>query len=239
MTGNEFPAHNEVMELLYGKPARKYLPDIISILSNIEGLHDENLPLLKRLLTSGSAKARQEVRDVFLHTATNFQMAYDSVEKGNWSDYAKDDEESQWERFLDGHEHPVIQNKLLGVWNAANVVDETGTDVTVRDTIAGMGTMPFIVEEIDPDHDKNADSDPYWRGLAAVAISRHGNPSIVTMDREVLSDTVTGFIEWAGTHDDITKVIDVARERGSFDRRLLEEILAEQGEKTALSSGVL
>jgi hypothetical protein len=227
------------MELLYGKPARKYLPDIISILSNIAGLHDDNLPLLLRLLTSGSAKAREEVRDVFLHTATNFQMAYDSMEHGQWSDHAKDDEESQWERFLDGHEHPVIQNKLLGAWNAVNVMEEAGSNIILKDTISGMSKLGILLKSVNPDRDAAASTDRYWRGLAAVAVSRDGLPHLIEKDWLELDVTVPGFIEWAGNHEDITKIIDVARERGSFDRDLLEGILAERCEKAALSSGVL
>lgn len=237
-TGSDFSSYSEVMELLSGKPAREYLPDIISILGNIEGLDEGTLPLLTRLLTTGSENARKEARKAFLGIVHSFQAAYEQAESdhGNMS---MEEEDSRWEHFLDGYEHPVIRNNLLGVWNAANVNDESGSGMSAEEVIAGMRSVPFYVEEVDPDVDTLAGSDTYWRGMAAVAISRYSNHALVTMDRMIAGETIPAFISWAGNHDEVTKVIDIARERGTFDRRTLEGILEERHEKTALSSGFL
>jgi hypothetical protein len=235
---NEFPAHNEVMGLLYGTPARNYLPDIISILSNIEGLDEDTLPLLVRLLTTGSQNAREDVRKAFVATAASFQTAFDEAEhthgQGDWNEY-----EDRWDRFLDGYERPFIRNRLLEVWNAANVIDETGSNVIIRDIISGMDKLAILLKSVNPDCDDAASTDRYWRGLAAIAVSRDGLPHLTEKGWVKLDVAVPGFIEWAGNHEDIATVIDVARERDSFDRGLLEGILVEQGDKTALSSGVL
>lgn len=237
MTSHEFPEHNDVMVLLYGHPSSKCPPEATSILSNIDGLDEAVLPLLKRLLTTGSARAREDARNAFLVIVTKFQTAYDESEYS--ADDNRDEQEDRWERFLDGYENPVIRNSLLRVWNASNVIDEAGSNAVPKEIISGMGMFSVLLKSVKPDYDEGASNDYYWRGLAATAIVGDGMPSFTENDWVKMDVTVPGFIEWAGNHEDITTVIDVARERDSFDRDLLEGIIAERGEKTALSSGVL
>lgn len=229
--------YRELIELLYGEPPAWSTPDIMEALRHIDHLDEDVLPLLPRLLTTGSQTARSKVRTAFVNIITAFQNAYSASEEASPEDYESRDNE--WERFLDGYERPTIRNNLLGVWNAANVVGEASGDYSVDQIIEGMGSIPFYVDDVDPDSDAAAAGDSYWRGIAATAIIRFRNSDFIIMKTDAILNAVPGFIEWAGAHDDIAKVISLAVERSSFDRCLLEGIIAEQQGANALSPGVL
>lgn len=240
MVRQEFPRHGDFIHLLYGKPAVNRPAEIVQIVDIIDGYDENNLSLLTRYLTTGSPEARQHIREYIIEITTHFQNAFDADEHSMGGDYDNYEEqmlgaEVLWEIAVERYEHPIIPDMAHCLWNTANVLADThssftvsevmGNNILVRNTITNACTsLDGVVPEVQQ-----------WRGIAALTISRMNAAEPVFLDAEHLP----GFIQWAGAHEDIGKVIDVASERRTFHHETLQGILLEQKGKPALGSGVL
>lgn len=68
----------------------------------------------------------------------------------------------------------------------------------------------------------------YWRGVMAIVLAnQHGKL------QETINTDLVGFIPWAGEHEDIGGVIEVAKERNTLNVSTIREIMALNTESTA------
>ena len=232
MTSNEFPRHNEIIAVLYGTPARQYPRDIMTILDAIAMLHKENLPLLARLITTGSVEARKQTRKAFLDIISQFQSTFPDPDAGFGIGYYEEYDD-EWENLLERYEHPTVVHNLLDVWSAVNVMDEIGLMADPQDIIFGVGTMRTYMQGMPHDFAQESVYQ-YWRGIVASTIVRHRTPFMVGDSTDLRS-----FAEWSGKHDDIGNVIDTACERLTLDREILQGIMDERDAESALREGFL
>jgi hypothetical protein len=121
----------------------------------------------------------------------------------------------------------IFNRQLLERWNAHNVGEETGLAETLR--MSSPSRLISIPEDVLYRFD-----DVAWRGYAAWRLAfevpgARGN-----------SGNLMEFIYWAGKRDDLRAVIDLARDRGSMDPKVLEPLMdAAVDSSTALRDGLL
>lgn len=75
--------------------------------------------------------------------------------------------------------------------------------------------------------------DSYWRGVVAIFLATPEG-----MELPALKDQ-QAFIEWAGKHNDVKTIIDVALERKTYNVETLRFLVEENGSHKAVREGAL
>lgn len=188
--------------LLYGMLDRQIALDSKKAKA-LEAMHqrdERTLATLERLLTTGSESAKKEVAVVVQRIISILRI----------------------DRSFEKDAVPAdFRTNMLRIWNSANVHNESGTTNPLDNLFEDLVELEAIIPELD-ESNGNADRDSYWRGESALAITR---VLIDPEDTERRSQVQT-FVEWAGNHPDIRSVIDLAIDRQSIDRELLDPILS-------------
>lgn len=122
----------------------------------------------------------------------------------------------------------AFNKKLLERWNAFNVGEETG----LSDTLS-LNTPSRVISI--PEEVKDRFDDVGWRGYAAFRLAFEV-PGARGSDGNLME-----FIYWAGQQEDLRTVIDLARDRGSMDPKVLEPLIRAAGDNpsAALRDGLL
>lgn len=171
--------------------------------------HDATLPLFTRLLTTGTDTAREITVGVIramLNEIANSQLPgseYDVVV-------------SEEDRYL---WFPYSHTKALQVWNAINVLDESGEPSDDGEVLAQINVLRYYYDALNPEINHFPMTDEYWRGVTAVAAA--------VVEPMVNSD-LPAYIAWAGSHSDIKRVMDVAHERNTFNVDTLVAVIEVQ-----------
>lgn len=113
-------------------------------------------------------------------------------------------------------------------WNFCNVAQETGIgSVADCEMFIHLAVDRFksVLPLLKPDE--------YWRGVAAAYLTAE-NPY-----RGNISHADESFIDWAGSYEDISAVIFLARERRTTDVDTLRYLLEENGNHSAIGRGTL
>lgn len=175
----------------------------------------KTLPLAARLLTTGSDIAQSNVRAVLDTAVSDIMCAQgESYDDELWMDKCS----TAWS--------PFIKHNMLAAWNAGNLLEETGSSDNPRFLENDIIQIDSALNPLATYGDRSADS-TYWRGLAAAAMTR------VYHHTKDDAKTIRGFVLWAGKHDDVTRVISTATERGTFNVVSLRELMDEQ-DRTAV-----
>jgi hypothetical protein len=122
----------------------------------------------------------------------------------------------------------TFNKKLLERWNACNVGEETGLSGTLS-----LNTPSRIISI--PEDVKSRFDDVAWRGYAAMRLSfevpgaRGSNGNLME------------FIYWAGQQGDLRAVIELVRDRGSIDPKVLQPLMesARSNPSDVLRDGLL
>ena len=239
MIRQEFIRHGDFIHLIYGKPAVNRAPEIVQIIDIINDYDEGNIPLLTRYLTSGSMAARNNIRTYLMEVISHFQNAFDTDHYDQGGEYLSYEgqmaaAEERWDIAIERYDHPILANTVKQLWNMTHVLAETGYECSYSDAAeSGKMTLGVLLEEF-PNKDALPD-DTYYRGIAAVLVAK--------IKRDVTARMhdvhIRGFLGWAGSHEDLTQVIDAVCERNTFDCRTLHAVMLEQEDKAALQSGVL
>lgn len=220
--------HDDLIALLYGDPAVNCPMDIVNHLGMIDGEDGSTLPLFRRCLTTGTEEAREAVRKHLTSKLATLQDAYDDEETGAVA-------EDRWDQSCEEMFAPTVTNDVCRIWNTANVIMESGCALSLFEVLYNISYMESLVPEARPSHHGNPMDDSYWRGIAAITVSRCTTAYPLSLDASQFS----GYITWAGNHSDISAVIDIARERRTFDRTVLEAVLNTQDRSSPVRGGVL
>ena len=239
MSRQEFVRHGQFIHLLYGTPAVNRAPEIVQIIDIINDYNDGNIPLLTRYLTTGSLAARQNVRAHLMEVISHFQNAFDADEYDQGGEYLSYDDqraaaEERWDIAIERYEHPILANTVKRIWNMTHVLAETGFDSGYTDAMeSGKFTWAALLEDF-PNNDALIE-DIYCRGIAAVLVAKVKR-NVTARMHDV---HIRNFLGWAGSHEDLARVIDLVCERDTFDCGTLQAVMLEQDGKAALGSGVL
>jgi hypothetical protein len=133
---------------------------------------------------------------------------------------------------------PFAKQRMMLAWCAGNIHEEDqGNDreIDVHDLIQSAGDIDAIFEPKLRRIDRSGDT-KYWRGLCAIVLTEMGR-------RGILRDSVDNariFADWAGSHEDISRIISTANERGTLDYYNLSEVLkAQDGITPSMREGAL
>jgi hypothetical protein len=179
----------------------------------------ETLPYISKLLTTGSERGREEILEVFRNQLNRLANHYT---------YDGDD----WRVRSEDIRSPFLEGELNLRWVLANLADELPG---YRDEIPGGGTLGSIMN-IHHSHagyhnrSHQAMEPEYWRGIAAIHLS--GLPYRA-------KDNTDKFIWWAGRHDNLGAVIQLASERRTLDVDTLSGVLAQYDPKSPIRDGFL
>lgn len=122
----------------------------------------------------------------------------------------------------------IFNKQLLERWNACNVGEETGLNGTLEINV------PSYVISVPEDLEYDLD-DAAWRGYAAARFAFEA-PGARGNEGDIVD-----FIYWAGEQDDLRTVIDLARDRGTMDPKVLQPLMEaiKDNHSDVLQSGLL
>jgi hypothetical protein len=154
-----------------------------------------------------------------LITAMN-RSSYDP----NWQDKCKD--------IL----APRFRTYTSRLWHALTVADESGYEWRDPEEVAKWtrSTQSLIVYNVDSPEDES-----YWRGMTALALVQLHTGNEIFWNEKDLIEQIPGFVELAGTHDDLSRVMAIAVPRFLIDADAIRDIMSQQDSAPAIGSGVL
>ena len=234
---------NEVIDLIRDYEGSMDDPDLAMYLRYIDDDNSTTLDLFKRCLTTGSPEARHHAKAYVHEMISDIKEAADSSGSGfkdeadGYGDFEFEyDDHWNWVDNCQDSWFPRSSHNMLRLWNAYNVMDETGEGEKRTDTLYDITELGVTLSELDPENNRLSLTDGFWRAAAAVSLSRI---DIAPTDRQEC-ENLKDFIPWAGSHPDIAMVISTVAERQTVHKETLEEIIAEkQQTSAAVSEGVL
>lgn len=184
------------------------------IIENLDENDKTAVPLLINLLTTGSEETRSHTRMVL---ATTF---YDLVAWQGTAAYSGPWPNQTLDPWAQG-----IKHNAISAWSAMSVIEETGRVETPKGLANAMEKLDWFLHPLSTRGDRSGFPD-YWRGLAAAALS-----NVVATDSN--RRDAFQFPVWAGNHEDIAGVIDIAEERKSFNISTITGIMEMKGSAVA------
>lgn len=198
----------QVCELIYGRnDADEHERLVVGLMQEDD---KKTLPLAARLLTTGNDIAQSSVRAVLDTALSDIMYAY-----------GESDDDELWRDRCHGAWSPFIKHNMMAAWNVGSLLEETGDSTNPRFLEEDIHRIDSVLNPLATYGDRSADN-TYWRGLAAAAMTR------VYQNTKDDAKTIRGFVMWAGKHNDVSRVIATATERGTFNVVSLHEIMAEQ-----------
>lgn len=193
-------------------------------------MHENDMttvPFAVRLLTTGTptgrAFAQNELRG--------------SLESIMESHSEHDNDDDWWNRNHIAWS-PFAKQDMVLAWCAGNVYEEHQGEerqIDVHSLIKSARTLDAIFEPRLRRVDRSGDTG-YWRGLCAIALTELGRGGIPRADM----GEARIFADWAGAHEDISRIISTADERGTLDYYNLREVLmAQDGITPSMREGAL
>lgn len=184
------------------------------IIENLDENDKTAVPLLISLLTTGSEGTRSHAR---MALATTF---YDLVTwqgtaaySGPWTNQSVD----PWAQD--------IKHKTISAWHAMSVIEETGGVEKPEELAKAMEKLDLFLHPLSTRGDRS-EFPTYWRGLAATALT---NVEATDSNRK----DAFQFPVWAGNHEDIDRVIEIAKERQTLNIPTITGIMGMQDQTVA------
>lgn len=179
----------------------------------------DTLPYISKLLTTGSQSGRDATLERF-RTQLNKIADHYVYEFEDWRVRSED------------LRSPHLEEVLSLTWTAANMADELPVH---RDELSYRNALSQI-SAINNSHQRHYDQSQrtmepaYWRGITAIHLS--GLPY------RAKPNTVK-FIWWAGRHENIGAVIELAAERKTLDVDTLSGLLEHYDPESPIRDGYL
>jgi hypothetical protein len=185
-------------------------------------IHDDEpsaIDLISKVLTTGSAQAREESRE---ELRSMLGEVTDS--------YAKNGKD--WKNDCGHITGPRMVEELMHTWNIYQLEELYPTGDSSYASARKLGWALYAIGPTQlglTDYPVNYES---WRGLAALAASGASN-SVHSKEE------LTIFVRYAGSHPDLRAVLDIARERNTIDVELIEQVIKQSGTINPLRQGTL
>lgn len=184
---------------------------------------DDCIPTAQHYLTTGCVTGRRWAAGVIRSDLLDLQF-----KKTHLEDY---ESSGELEQACSSSLGTAFNSKVVRSWSTGAVLEETGRKPHISGLRADIDYIDDALTEDDAYTGHRRALDPvYWRGVAAFALS------------EVKADSFKDqreFIDWAGTHDDISLVIDTAAERGTIVVSELKAIMEHPSVPASLRTGIL
>lgn len=212
-----------ILQLLeQGASSRRSLKELLPALETVAKVTPEVLPLAVRFMSTGSPLAQKAATSEVRSLLRGIIQNKDRTTKP-WQSH-EDIYRELIEYYL---EMPLAADMTLK-WHFNNVAAELGMSTYDVDRI-----IHYVVQNCAKSQPDEEQADVYWRGVSALHIA---STHIVHVD----PDQHEEFIEWAGSSDNVARIVTLAQERGTVVPEQLRAIMVEQ--KTiapSLTSGTL
>jgi hypothetical protein len=192
---------------------------IIAALVLVQDDEPRAIGLIRKVLTTGSAQAREESREELRNMLGEVTDSY--VKNGK-----------DWKNDCGHITGPRMIEELMHTWSVYQIQAEYPTGdssyALARKTswaLHSIGAAQLGLTEYPVNYES-------WRGIAALAISGASNE---IKDKRAL----TLFARYAGNHPDLKAVLDIARERNTIDVEMIEQVIKQSGTNDPLRRGTL
>jgi hypothetical protein len=217
------------------KPARVEHDEMLEALKLLRQDHPATVPTIKRLMSTGTPKARELVASTMNR---NFSFI---TEARKW-----EDRDPEWKYRVELVWNPNGVLSLLRSWVLGNVLDETGGVYADELLLAGVDAAAHGMTTSGFPSAVKKGTESYWRGLSALYLSK----VVFRADKELRARAqskarydfyaqVDEFVEWAGAHEDLNTVIDTAKEHKTIVVADLKDIIAQAEATPSLAKGVI
>jgi hypothetical protein len=184
---------------------------------------DDCIPTAHHYLTTGCVTGRRWAAGIIRSDLLDLQF-----KKTHLEDYESSGELAQ---ACSSSLGSAFNSKVVRSWSTGVVLEETGRKPHISGLRADIDYIDDALTEDDEYTGHRRALDPvYWRGVAALALSEVQAKSFKDQ-RE--------FINWAGTHENISLVVDTAAERGTIVVSDLKAILEHEDVMPSLRVGIL
>lgn len=192
---------------------------IIAALVLVQDDEPRAIELIRKVLTTGSAKAREESREELRSMLGEITDSY--VKNGK-----------DWKTDCLHITGPRMIEELMHTWNIYQLEDlyPTGDSHYASARKMGWALHAIALEQLGLiEYPINFEN---WRGVAALAASGASNS---VHDKSEL----TTFVRYTGNHPDLKAVLDIARERDTIDVDLIDAVIKQSGSSDPLRRGAL
>ena len=183
---------------------------LLPALKAVAKVTPEALPLAARFMTTGSELAQRAATSEFRSLLLGIIRNKENTTKP-WQSH-EDIYREQVALYMD---MPLTAQMTLG-WHFNNVASEVGMNIYDVDRIIHYAIQNCAKENPDEDH-----TEAYWRGFSALHIA---TTHVILLEPDAHDE----FIEWAGSSDNVARIITLAQERGTTVPDELCAIMAEQ-----------
>lgn len=233
MSGSDIDA---LIRLIYLGEVPSFSSDEIRVCLNVlQEDHESTLPLIRRLLTTGTPLGKERVRYLVKVALRNVQVQVQESHKN-----------LDWKLNCNNSMHPKLSEQLMRNWNISNVVNESGSEKAYGQVFREVRLYHDDFMLTDYSSAVDTSSDTYWRGIAALNITGvMFRPSPTRRGRVQARGELEfyrksfEFICWAGKHQDVRLVTKTASERQTVDITVLKEAINGDSGVPAISAGAL
>lgn len=207
--------------LLVPTSASAITPHFRGLLEEVRDNDPDSITLAARLLTTGSSAAQERAANSLFEALANMRTARDIYgDKGANETWRERNCARSWS--------PEIKHDMVGAWHLSQMIEETGQTFE-SDEMDGLERRLRSTDPRPTNFGRNTDDysrdDSHWRGLAVLTLT--DLQFDYTQKEEIIK-----FLPWAGNHEHPDQIIDLASERGTFERDTLTTLLTTQ-ENTA------
>jgi hypothetical protein len=135
---------------------------------------------------------------------------------------------------------PYFSAETSRLWHALAVADESGYEWSDIEEVAKWTRSTQSLTEVNWNDVDLPQDESYWRGMTALTLVQlHTGKEIFYTDKDLIKQ-VPGFVELAGTHSDLSRIMAIAVPRFLIDADAIRDIMAQQNTTpSAVGSGVL
>lgn len=231
-TGN----HDELMRLIYQAEVPTFSATEARACLDVLQDDDENtLPLITRLLSTGTHSGRERVKYLVRSALRGVQAQYKTSHLN-----------LDWKLNCATALSPHLSAQIIRNWNISNVLEETEAPDAFGQTLRDVGVSHDYFAWTDYSFKGETVSDGYWRGLTALKLtgvefqsSPDRRARALARDEYSFHEKSFEFIRFAGEHNDIQLVTRTAKERQTIDVATLMGCISGHSGVPAVAAGTL
>lgn len=200
--------------------------ELTEALKLLQGRSEGILPMLHNYLTSGNSSTHAYIDG---HIGASIMELIKAMGRSSY--------DPDWQDHCGDILSPRFRTRTSRLWHALTVADESGYEWNDVEELARWtrSTQSLIVYNVDLPQEES-----YWRGMTALALLQLRTGNEILWNEKDLIEQIPGFVELAGTHDDLIRVMAVAVPRYLIDADAIRDILRQQDDTpSAVGSGIL
>lgn len=228
--------HDELLRLIYSTEVPSFsAAEVRACLDVLQDDDEGTLPLITRLLSTGTHSGKERVRYLVRSALRHVQAQYKTSHLN-----------LDWKLNCGNALSPRLSDQIIRNWNISNVLEETEATAEFGQTLREVGAAHDYFAWTDYPFKGETVSDEYWRGLAALKLTgvelqsapeRRARARV--RDEYSFHEKSFEFIRFAGAHNDIRVVTHTATERQTIDVTALNKFIGGDSGVTAVSAGAL